>query len=177
MPQVLQEGTLGTPLCPPFHGTPRTQRGPSMQRDVLAPALEGNRTHSSFENNSLRVQIGRNVFRVSLPRKTKWPFCWGPAKSPHSGQHAGLSRGRIWATNLPSRGPQPDLSEGESLNFCIKAPQAPRKSAPGLDWEVLIGQIIKQHELQRCFSWFCVIMHCYNINNYLNVTKTNVSTG
>lgn len=48
-----------------------------------------NRAQSSFENNYFWEQIGRYVFRVSLPRETKWPFCWEPAKSPHSGQHAG----------------------------------------------------------------------------------------
>lgn len=69
----------------------------------------GHRIHS--ENNSLWGQVGRNGFGASLPRRTEWPFRWGPTKPHHSRQQQKSPDAGPWGSGVGSAlpGPRPHL--------------------------------------------------------------------
>lgn len=80
-----------------------------------------NRAQRHSENNSLWEQIGRNVFKASLPRKTEWAILLEARQAP---PHQTTSR-NLYVNDLPSEGPTPFFLK--VLNVHIKALQPPRK--------------------------------------------------
>lgn len=162
---------------------PRAAEMGSMQDVSASWRRRENRAQRSSENNSLWGQLGRNVFRASVPRGLAGHSAGGPASptTPHYAQEPPeVGPGGVQEAGVPSQQAQ-GLSFSKSSHFHIKDLQPPRKSAPhlatpqsqssqtpqSLGWEVLINQTVTRH-LILCFVLSRV---CYNTNNSLHVTE------
>lgn len=93
-----------------------------------------NRAQRSSENNSLWGQIGRNVFRVSLPGGLTGHSAGGPASPTtlhYKQEPPDAGPGGVQEAGVPSQQAK-GLSFPKSSHFHIKDLQPPRKSAPHL---------------------------------------------
>lgn len=84
-----------------------------------------NRAQRHSENDSLQEQIGRNVFKASLPRKTEWPLLLGTRQAPPLQT---TSRNLLAGSggDLPSEGQRPFLLK--VLECSHQSPSASKKT-------------------------------------------------